>query len=166
MTTVRQVPGRVPRAQLAAALGTLLALAAALPAVLGRVVLHDCLVAEGPLAALGVRLAVLRSAVECPDGSFALGATSQGAVILLSVAVPVVVAHVVLSACGLGLGVLARRGVAAAAAVVSSRLAPPVALALPGVPAGPVRTAVDAPVHVRHDRGHDPRRPRRGPPVR
>ncbi len=166
MTTVRQLPGRVPRAQLAAALGALLALATVLPNVLGRVVLHDCLVAEGPLAALGLRLAVLRSAVECPDGSFGFGATSQGAVLLLSVAVPVVLAHVVLSACGVGLGVVARRGVTVAAAVLSARLAPHVALATPGVPAGRPWTTVDAPVHVRRDRGHDPTRPHRGPPAR
>lgn len=153
------------RAHLLGALGVALALATALLAVQGRVLLHQCVVAEGPLAALGVRMAVLRSAAECPDGTLGLGAASQGAVLLLSVAMPVVMTHVLLMACGLGLGVAARRAGAAVGALLTPRLAPSGTVALPAMP---VRSAVpvgDVAVLVRRDRGHDPARPRRGPPA-
>ncbi|GIG22552.1 hypothetical protein Cch01nite_32760 [Cellulomonas chitinilytica] len=68
----------------------------------GRVLLHQCLPAGG-LGPWGVGLAVLRDASECPDGSYALGSVASGAVVLLSVAVPVLVAHLLAALCGVGL---------------------------------------------------------------
>lgn len=151
------------RAHVLGGLGVVLAVASVVLGVQGRVLLHQCVAADGPLAALGVRLAVLRSAAECPDGALGLGAASTGAVLLLSLALPVVAVHVLLAACGLGLGVLARRGVAAVAALLASHLLPPPDVAGMPVAAAPSGTASGV-VHVRRDRGHDPAHPRRGPP--
>jgi len=159
---------RLPLAARAPFLGALAGVLAVLSVVLGvqgRVLLHQCVSAEGPLAALGVRMAVLRSASECPDGALGLGSVSTGAVLLLSVALPVVATHVLLTACGLGLGVVARRGVAAVAGLLASHLVPPVAVV--GLPASSGRSvpSTTVAVRVRRDRGHDPARPRRGPPA-
>jgi len=148
------------------ALGAALAFASVVLVTQGRVLLHQCVVADGPFAALGVRLALLRSASECPDGTLGLGSASQGAVLLLSVTAPLLATHLLLTVCGLSLGAVARRGVAVAVAV-ASRLLPAVpALGAAGLPAG-----VDVPLQdrrptLRRDRGHDPARPRRGPPAR
>jgi hypothetical protein len=154
------------RAPLLGTLGGVLAVVSVALGAQGRVLLHQCVSAEGPLAALGVRMAVLRSAAECPDGALGLGAVPAGAVLLLSVALPVVATHVLLTACGLGLGVVARRGVAAVVGLLASRLVPPVAVAgLPAVPSRPGTPTSGVAVRVRRDRGHDPARPRRGPPA-
>lgn len=164
---MRAVAPLARRAHVLGALGAVLAVTSVVLGAQGRVLLHQCLAADGPLAALGVRLAVLRSAAECPDGTLGLGATSSGAVLLLSVALPVVATHLLLAACGLGLGVVTRRAVDAVAALLATHLAPFVGPAvLPDVP-GRLRLAAPAAVRARpHDRGHDPRHPRRGPPVR
>jgi len=154
------------RARLAGALGALLAVASAVLAAQGRVLLHQCVGADGPLAALGVRMAVLRSAAECPDGTLGLGSASHGAVLLLSVAVPVVATHLLLTACGLSLGVATRRGAAAVAALLASRLVPVTGVAdLPVTSATRTPPAAGRAVLVRRDRGHDPARPLRGPPA-
>ena len=152
------------RAHVLGALGALLALASVVIGVQGRVLLHQCVVAEGPLAALGLRMAVLRSASECPDGTLGLGAASHGAVLLLSVAVPVVAAHLLLAACGLGLGVAARRAAGVVRELLASRLVPAAAAPVPVLTARPAAPTSLVAVLVRHDRGHDPARPRRGPP--
>lgn len=172
--TVRAVAPVVQRARLRPdlrphLLGALAVLLSALSVVLaahGRVLLHQCVAADGPLASLGVRMAVLRSAAECPEGTLGLGAASTGAVLLLSVAVPVVVLHLLLAACGLGLGVVLRRGAAAVAALLVAHLPRPVEPAAPPAAAGRVLPGAGAGVVVRRDREHDPARPRRGPPVR
>ncbi|UZN04058.1 hypothetical protein [Cellulomonas sp. S1-8] len=154
------------RAHLLGALGAALALASVVLGVQGRVLLHHCVTADGPLAALGVRMAVLRSAAECPDGAFGLGATAHGAVLLLSVAVPVLAVHVLLTACGLGLGVVTRRAVTTVVALLATHLVPTTTpgVVVPAVPGG--ASPVRADVAVRRDRGHDPARPHRGPPAR
>lgn len=162
---VLRAPGSAP-AHLTGALGAVLAAASVVLVTQGRVLLHGCVAADGPLAALGLRFAVLRSADECPEGTLGLGAASQGAVLLLSVAVPVVAAHLLLAACGLGLGVVARRAWSAAGRVLAAGLPRPL-LAVPApLPAPAGATVPDVAVHVRRDRGHDPARPRRGPPGR
>jgi hypothetical protein len=79
---------------------------AAVVAAQGRVLLHDCVSAAGVLGPLGLRLSVLRDAADCPDGAYGLGAVSQGAVVLLSVAVPVAALYLLLTACGVGLSAL------------------------------------------------------------
>ncbi len=101
-----------PRAAVAAA--GLAALAGLLLAASGRVLLHQCVAAVG-LSPLGVRLSVLQDAADCPDGTYAFGPAAGGAVLLLSVTMPLLVAHLVLTAGGAGLGVVlarAARGVA------------------------------------------------------
>lgn len=155
------------RAHVLGALAVLLAAASVVLAAHGRVLLHQCVAADGPFASLGVRMAVLRSAAECPEGTLGLGAASTGAVLLLSVAIPVVVVHLLLAACGLGLGVVLRRGAAAVAALLVAHLLPPVAaVGLPVVAGRRVLPGAGPAVTVRRDRGHDPARPRRGPPAR
>ena len=147
------------------ALGAALAVASVVLVTQGRVLLHQCVVADGPLASLGVRLALLRSAAECPDGTLGLGSASQGAVLLLSVTAPLVAAHLLLAACGLGLGTVVRRGVAVAVLLLQ-RLLP--AVPGPGTVVLPARVAVPAvgaSLPLRGVGGHDPARPRRGPPV-
>ncbi|WP_136518471.1 hypothetical protein [Cellulomonas telluris] len=162
----RRGPGlRHARARAVTLAGALLAVTPLLVAAQGRVLVHRCVPADGPAAALGLRLEVLASAAHCPQGAYALGDTAQGAVLLLTVTVPVLVAHVLLAAAGLGLGVVLRRAgsvvrALAAAAVVRR----PTAAVQPAVPQ--VRlTAPVLPVLVRHDRGLVLVRPRRGPPV-
>ncbi|MEZ0446793.1 hypothetical protein [Cellulomonas sp. ICMP 17802] len=79
---------------------------AAAVAAQGRVLLHDCVAAGGVLGPLGLRLSVLSDAADCPDGSYGLGGVSQGAVVLLSIAVPVAALYLTLAACGIGLTAL------------------------------------------------------------
>jgi hypothetical protein len=88
----------------------------------GRVMLHDCVSAGGPLGPLGLRLSVLQDAADCPEGSYALGAVSRGGVVLLSVALPVLALYVLLTACGVGLSALLVRVVRQARALVSGAL--------------------------------------------
>lgn len=72
----------------------------------GRVVLHDCVSPGARFGSLGLNLAVLQDAADCPDGTYGLGGVSRGAVLLLSVALPVLVGYVLLTACGVGLSAL------------------------------------------------------------
>lgn len=88
------------RARVTAA-GVLLTLAA-LVLVQGRVALHSCLPA-GEFAPFGLQLALLRDAAQCPAGTYGLGSTSTGAVLVLSIGLPALAAHLVLAACGLGI---------------------------------------------------------------
>ncbi|MBO3084997.1 hypothetical protein [Cellulomonas fengjieae] len=104
MTTRRGQHGAAARLSLVVPL--VLAGLAAVVAGQGRVLLHDCVSAGGALGPLGLRLAVLRDAADCPEGAYGLGPMSQGAVVLLSVAVPVAALYLVLTACGIGLGAL------------------------------------------------------------
>lgn len=89
---------------LAVALTSALALAGGAWLGLARTVVHQCLSLDGPLAGLGVRLTLLRSVADCPDGTLALAPDpTQGAVLAFSLLLPVVAAHAVLGALGLGL---------------------------------------------------------------
>lgn len=107
MPAVRPARRSLPAGTLAALLGVVGALAVLAPVSQGRLMLHGCL-SPGVLSPLGVRLALLSDAADCPVGSYGLGAAPRGAVLLLSVAVPALVAHLALVACGLGVGGLAR----------------------------------------------------------
>jgi len=98
-------------ARLAPVAAVAVAALAATLAAQGRVLLHDCVAAGGALGPLGLRLSVLRDAADCPDGSYGLGAVSQGAVVLLSVAVPVAALYLLLTAFGVGLSALLVRAV-------------------------------------------------------
>lgn len=72
---------------------------------LGTLVVHQC-VADGGFGRLGLRLALFRVDAACPDGTLALGGDQhQVMAVVIAVAVPVLVGHL-LGAC-LGLGALA-----------------------------------------------------------
>ena len=72
---------------------------------LGTFVVHQC-VSDGGFGQLGLRLALFRVDAICPDGSLALGGDQrQVLAVVIGVAVPVLVGHLV-AAC-LGLGTLA-----------------------------------------------------------
>lgn len=89
----------------------------------GRLMLHACTSADGPLSMLGVRFALLRSTADCPDGTFALvPGAPQGAIVVLSLALPVVAAHVALGTCGVGVTALLVRVAASAARLLRTVL--------------------------------------------
>ncbi len=146
--------------------GSLLGLALATGLGAARVVVHQCVTAEGPLAFVGVRLSLLRGVADCPDGTLGLvPGVPQGAVLVLSMAVPVAAAHLSFGALGLGLvAVVARAADSVRRLLAAATARPPHAPRLvvtdrirPGVPR-PARAVArrwrPAEVH-----------PRRGPPV-
>lgn len=92
----------------------------------GRVMLHSC-VDAGQFAPFGLQLALLRDAAQCPAGTYGLGPASTGAVVLLSVGLPALVAHLVLAACGFGTWQVVRGCVRALAATGRRGLALPAA---------------------------------------
>lgn len=106
--TARRGP-HLAAARLSLGAAVVLAGLAAVVAAQGRVLLHDCVSAAGVLGPLGLRLSVLRDAADCPEGAYGLGAMSQGAVVLLSVAAPVAALYLLLTACGIGLSALLLR---------------------------------------------------------
>lgn len=132
----------------------------------GRLLLHPCVTADGPLGQLGVRLALLSSANDCPEGTLAVSdAAANGAILVLSVAAPVLVAHLVVGVFGAGLTALLVRAASSAGALLGAVL-----VRLPGRPAaaagpsprGLVVGAPDVrPPSTRGLRAH----PHRGPPL-
>ncbi|MGW6130059.1 hypothetical protein ACWFNE_08550 [Cellulomonas sp. NPDC055163] len=93
----------------------LLAVALGVLVLQGRLLLHPCVSADGPLGQLGVRLALLSSANDCPEGTLAVSdAATHGAILVLSVAAPVLVAHVAAAAFGAGLTALVVRAASSA----------------------------------------------------
>jgi hypothetical protein len=174
----RPTPGRPPVSPTmpAAALDRSLALALAGVALLavalgvlvlqGRLLLHPCVSADGPLGQLGVRLALLSSANDCPEGTLAVSdAATSGAILVLSVAAPALVAHLVLGVFGAGLTALLVRAASSAGAllrVVLVRL--PVRPAVLAVRA--LRVALVAGPDVRPPVSRGLRvHPHRGPPL-
>lgn len=154
----RRVPPRVLAAWLVLVAGVT-ALAAHAP-----VLVHRCLPADGLTGGLGLRLALLRPDADCPAGTLAVGGEpGQVMGLLVLVAVPVVVAHV--------LSVLAAACVVAGAGLLVravTRLAGAVVPTLPGVPRSVVdrpRALVAAVVRVAFRPVLDAAVPRRGPPV-
>ncbi|MDM8083448.1 hypothetical protein QUV83_01540 [Cellulomonas cellasea] len=132
----------------------------------GRVLLHACTSADGPLAMLGVRLALLQGSADCPDGSLAMDpAGAHRAVLVMSLALPVIAAHAALGACGIGLTALLVRVVNAAGRLLRAvlrRLPRPTA---PHVQARALSAACAGPIaRPRSVRMASPLR--RGPPLR
>lgn len=156
----RRAPLTGSRALVAVAgLAALLGLAIALS---GRVLLHQCVSAVG-VGPWGVRLLLLSDASDCPDGAYAFGPAAGGAVLLLSVAVPVVLTHLALAASGLGASVVvarAARGVAQLLRRCVVRL-DDTSVVLPVAPVAPVDRAAP----VLRDRLLVTVLPVRGPPV-
>ena len=109
MTRTRTVP-----TPLVAASAVLTVLAAGVVALsrFGTVLVHQCVAAEGAAGALGLRLALLRQEAACPSGSLAVGGDSRQVIgVLVMVALPVLVAHLVAGAAALGLLARVRSGV-------------------------------------------------------
>jgi hypothetical protein len=110
-----------------AGLGAALAAGAAIlgaVAIPGRIALHQCLSGGGGLGSIGLRLALLRSAADCPDGTVAFTPLAHGGVVvLLSVALPLLLAHLALGAGGLGLITVLVRALRSAASVLTTVLA-------------------------------------------
>ena len=78
--------------------------------------------ARRAFGALGLHLALLQDVADCPEGSYGLGGVSRGAVLLLSVALPVVVGYMLLTACGVGLSALLVRAARQARAILHAVL--------------------------------------------
>lgn len=122
----------VPRAPLAGALLGVLALAVALtgPA---QVVLHSCVPGEGRLGWLGLRMALLRTSVDCPDGTLAWGGSgADSAIVVISVAVPTLAVHALAVASGVSVSALLARAAAGIRVVLGAVLR-----ALPAAPRAP-----------------------------
>jgi len=132
----------------------------------GRIALHQCVSADGALGPLGLRLALLRDAADCPDGTVAFAPLARGGVVvLLSVAVPVLLFHLALGAGGLGIGAVLVRALRSAARVLAAAL-PRVPRATAAVVGQVPRFVVTA--RVRSLRTIDAAlaaHPHRGPPV-
>lgn len=97
--------GRRGRTALAAALS----LAAIAVSSQGHVLLHRCVPAGGSWTDSALSLALLRSTSSCPEGSWGLGALPDGAIVVMSVALPVLAGWVLAAALGISLRALAVR---------------------------------------------------------
>lgn len=161
-------PSRVPRAALLpllTAVASLVALAGAgwLGAV--RTVVHQCVTIDGPLAVLGVRLAVLQDAADCPTGVALTPGASHGVVLALGLVLPVVALHAALGALGLGLAALLLRAAGTARSVLGAVLHA-LPRAVPARPAGAARPApATRPGHPRPAVLARALHPHRGPPA-
>jgi len=114
--------------------------AAALVAALAgpaQIVVHTCVPGASSLGWLGLRLALLRSSAECPDGSLALGGSgAQSALVLISIAIPTLLVHLFALAGGVSLSAVLARAAAAARTLLGAVL-----WVLPGAPRTPCAPA-------------------------
>ena len=129
-----------------------------------HVVLRACLPGQGSLGGLGLRLALLRTSADCPEGALVLGGTStRGALVLVSIAVPTLVGHLLAAACGLSASALLARAASGIGGLLGAALR-----SLPGAPRAPwVRAAlaVGRDLAVPVTRVLAVRHPDRGPPA-
>ncbi|MDM7855408.1 hypothetical protein [Cellulomonas alba] len=172
MTAHRGTAGAVARARVAVdgagrrALAVALAVAAVvagpLLAAQDRLLLGSC-TTPGHVGPLAMRLALLQASPDCPAGTVGLGPAGRGAVVLASVALPVLLAHLALVVIGGSLAALLARLARGIRGVLRARLVPPVGR----VRLVPVRAA--GPVvgrrRVSHGRAAFDALPTRGPPV-
>ncbi|MCG7287187.1 hypothetical protein MHY85_14560 [Cellulomonas sp. ACRRI] len=130
-----------------------------------RTVVHQCVTIDGPLALLGVRLALLEDAADCPTGVALAPGTSHGAVLALGLVLPLVALHAVLGALGLGLAALLVRAAGTARTVLGAVLRP-LPRAAHARPAGAPRPAPAARAgHARPAVLARALHPHRGPPA-
>lgn len=145
---------------------TVLAVTAALAFVVGRapVLVHQCVAGDGLVGTLGLRLALLRPDASCPSGTLALGPDgAQAAGIVVMVAAPVLLLHLVLAGTGAGLLAVAAALVRALGRLLArAGLTLPEAVTLPAVGRSPRPRTDRAPVLVAL---HLPTVGLRGPPV-
>jgi hypothetical protein len=128
----------------ALAAGIVLLGAVALP---GRIALHQCMSSGGGLGSVGLRLALLRTAADCPDGTVAVTPLAHGGVVvLLSIALPLLLAHVALGAGGVGLTTVLVRALRSAARVLAGAL-----LRVPHAPGAVVVRVTRLPASTRVD---------------
>ncbi|NCT92538.1 hypothetical protein GXB85_16505 [Cellulomonas sp. APG4] len=86
----------------------------------GAVLVHRC-VSDGAAGQLGLRMALVRTEVDCPSG-LALGAEGRTVTaIALMVAVPVLLAHLAGACAGLGTAAVVASALAAVARVLGAR---------------------------------------------
>ncbi|MGV8967107.1 MAG: hypothetical protein ACOH2F_12590 [Cellulomonas sp.] len=126
--------------------------------------LHACLPGEGPVGWLGLRLALLRGSVDCPDGMLALGGSaSRSALVVVSVALPTLLVHLFAAVCGASLSALLARAASGIRAVIGAAWR-----GLPGAPRAPgvrVRRVIGSVRAGVLRRVGDLAHPDRGPPV-
>jgi hypothetical protein len=127
----------------------------------GALLVHQC-VADGTAGAIGLRLALLRQDAACP-GQLAIGGEPREVIgVVVLVAVPVLLAHLVGVLAGLGMLARVRAGVRTVARVLSGLLRRPEPVALH------VAARQLAPVARREAAPRGPAltvRPLRGPPL-
>ncbi len=164
-------PARVARARrvltspLVTAVAAVAALAGGAWSGIARAVADVCVHLDGPLAAVGLRLALVQDVADCPTGTLALvPAPSQGLVLVAALALPVLAASSALGAVVALLAGAVLRAVRTARDVLGSvvrALPRAAAVAVAGPPAAPVRAVghrlPSALARALH--------PHRGPPV-
>jgi len=88
-----------------------------------QLMLHACLTGGGLLAWLGLRLALVRTSVDCPEGTLVLaGSTARGALVVASIAAPTLLVHLLAAACGVSLSALLTRAASGIRAVLRAVL--------------------------------------------
>ena len=129
-----------------------------------QIALHACLPGEGPVGWLGLRLALLRGSIDCPEGTLALGGSaSRSALVVFSVTLPTVLVHLLAAVCGAGLSALLARAASGVRGMVGSAWR-----VLPGAPRAPgvrVRRVIGCVRAGVLRRAGDMAHPDRGPPV-
>ncbi|WP_407344618.1 hypothetical protein [Pengzhenrongella phosphoraccumulans] len=147
-----------------AALGTLVVGLGAVVVTRTQFALHACLPGEGPVGWLGLRLALLRDSVDCPEGTLALGGSaSRSALVVVSVALPTLLVHLVAAVCGASLSALLARAASGIRVVLRAAWR-----VLPGVPRAPgvrSRRVIGRVLVGVLRRAGDTAHPDRGPPV-
>ena len=100
------------------ALAAALAVAAAVVSSQGHVLLHRCVQVGGSWTGTALSLAVLRDTSSCPDGSLGLGVLPGGAIVVISVVLPVIAAWAAAAALGISLTALVVRAARLVAGLV------------------------------------------------
>ena len=141
-----------------------LAVAALAVSAQGHVLLHRCVEAGGSWTGTALSLALLRDASTCPDGTLGLGAVPSGAIVLMSVALPVLTAWLLAGVLGVSVTALVVRAGRMVVGLVGRwvRL-PRTGAALPVADRAPAATAAPAP--PRPTLGLLVARPHRAPPL-
>ena len=130
----------------------------------GHVLLHRCVEVGGSWADTAVSLSLLRDASSCPDGALGLGALPSGAIVLMSVALPVVAVLLLAGILGISLTALVVRAGRVVAGLVGRWVRLPYAQAALPVPDRAPAPAVP-PVAPRPSLGLLVARPHRAPPL-
>jgi hypothetical protein len=99
MTVRRRLVAASARPGFAVGAGAVALVVGGLVATSTRLVLHGCVQADGAVGTTGLRLALLRPAQDCPEGTLGAGPTT---LTLLSVALPVLAAYLTLALGGAG----------------------------------------------------------------